>query len=294
MRQKWLSINDYTKKSKAILLSLSIFLGSIIIILIYFFIFLQPSNYREWEKGFEILPNFSISGNQVSIQNLRNTTYDINNQPNIGYLNTTFDTNKITKVWFVFEPFTVKPFTGFKGVAHTYFIFDFVDHEPIAISVEARREIGEKYNAWKGLFNQYELTYIWSTEQDETIKRVAIEHNRLYMYPLTISNSSAQKLLLQLAQSSQDLFTTPRFYNSISSNCTNELAKAANRVKPGSIPFSMALYFPGFSIKELYKLGYLPKEIPVENLQKKYNISQTVEKIAHDPDFSKKLRQSFE
>ena len=73
------------------------------------------------------------------------------------------DVDKLERVWFVKEPFTVAPLYGFDGIAHTYFVFDFQDQDPVVISVEARRQHGLAYDVVRGAFNEYELTNIWGT-----------------------------------------------------------------------------------------------------------------------------------
>src|SRR6185312_13430070 len=103
------------------------------------------------------------------------------------------------------------PFSSLEAVAHTYFVFDFTDQPPLVLSVEARRERGEVFDLVRGLLNEFELMYIWGTEPDLTGRRAIVEHNRLYMYPLTIPRESAQALLLELARTSQALETQPRF-----------------------------------------------------------------------------------
>ena len=45
-------------------------------------------------------------------------------------------TRRTSGVRFVEEPFTIAPFSSFKGVAHTYFVFDFQGQPPVAVSVE--------------------------------------------------------------------------------------------------------------------------------------------------------------
>ncbi len=277
---------------RIILVFSSFILLSLIFASIYFFILLQPSNNRNWEFGFQTLPNVIISGNNVTIKKLRDYSFTENNVTE-KYTDQTVDVSQLERVWFVVEPFTIKPFTNFKGVAHTYFVFDFKDHSPIVVSVEARREKGEKYDAWIGLLNQYELIYVWGTETDETIRRVVIEHNQLYMYPLTISTESAQKLFLEVASSTHDLENHPRFYNTFLSNCTNELAKAANKVKPNSVPLNIALFLPGYSEQELYKLGYIPNQQPLDQIKQSYYISDYVKQLYADPDFSQKLREKL-
>lgn len=253
--------------------------------LIYIFIILKPSNNRNWEFGQERLASIKIDNNLVTIQGIRDFHFQPKKITSTDYINRTVDINDLEKVWFVMEPFG-----KIKAVAHTYFIFDFKNQEPLAVSVEARREKGEKYNAILGDFNQYELIYIWGTESDETIRRVLFEENKIYMYPLNISSSGAKELFLQMAQKTHELETQPRFYNTLISNCTNELAKSANKVKPNAIPFNLALFLPGYSVNELYKLGYLPTNVPVDQLPIKYYISNFVKENYNEPDFSNKLR----
>jgi hypothetical protein len=205
--------------------------------LTYVHLLLQPSNQRDWEFGVETLPEISIQGSSVLVQHVRDFRYTAEWTRSSGYVDRAFEVDRIERVWFVEEPFTIAPFTGFGGVAHTYFVFDFRDQAPLAISVESRRERGEDYDAIRGLFNEYELIYIWGTEEDLTGRRAVLEQNDLYMYPLRIPGEAARELFLQLAHASQQLESQPRFYNTLTSNCTNELAKAANT----------AAYLPGVS-----------------------------------------------
>ena len=139
--------------------------------------------------------------------------------------------------------------------------------------------------------NQFELMYVWATEEDMTGHRVLVEHNKLYMYPLTISQSASQQLFLQLAKSTQNLETYPRFYNSLTSNCTNELAKNANQIKPHAIPFNLTWFIPGYATSELYRLGFIPNSLPLEKLSQEYYISDLVSHYATNSHFSELLRE---
>jgi hypothetical protein len=268
-------------------------LGALVVVVLalaYIFVLVRPSNDRVWEYGMTTLPDISISGGTVSVRNLRDFDWSADGPVSSNYVDRTFALERITRVWFIEEPFTVPPFNGFEGVAHTYFVFDFQDQPPVAISVEARRERGETYDVVRGLFNQYELIYIWGTERDLTGSRAVLEKNRLYMYPLSIPNDAAQQLFKNLAEASQHLETQPRFYNSLTSNCTNELAKAANMVKPGAIPPNIALVLPGYADKVLYDLGFIPHDLPLADVRRKYFISDTVAATYEQPDFSSLLR----
>jgi hypothetical protein len=262
--------------------------------LLYIFLLLRPSNTRTWESGMEHPPRITIAGTSVFVHNVRDFRHTPEGTLSYSYLTRAFDIDAIQRVWFVEEPFIIPPFTAFTGVAHTYFVFDFHDQEPVVISVEARREKGETYSAWRGLFNNYELIYVWATEEDVTVRRAVLENNELYMYPLTISLEAAKQLFLELAQTSHELETNPRFYNTLTSNCTNELAKAANKVRPGAIPRNVALLFPGYSEELLYRLGFIPNDVALEALRKRYYISALVKELYDREGFSILLRLELE
>lgn len=272
---------------------LLLFLLCFSVFLVYFFMLVKPSNSRNWEVGYETLPGISISSNQVSFKNLRDYHYTPGKLASRDYLQKSFDITQLERAWFVFEPFQIQPFTDFKGVAHTYLVFDFNGSEPVAVSVEARREEGEQYSAWLGLINKFELFYVWGTEVDQTVRRVIVENNKLYMYPLQISREDTQSLFLRLAEATGELEVHPRFYNTLSNNCTNELAYAANRVSPNLFPLNLALFLPGYSVDELYKLGLIPTNLSIDDLNKRYFISDLVKKLYLEEDFSKKLRENL-
>jgi hypothetical protein len=258
--------------------------------LAYVFLLKRPSNERSWEYGMETLADITITGQSVHIQHVRDFEWGPDGPRSSEYVDRTFDVDRIARVWFVEEPFTIGPLTAFKGVAHTYFAFDFENQSPVAVSVEARRERGETFDGLRGLLNQFELIYIWGTERDLTGSRAVREKNQLYMFPLNIPLEAAKQLFRDLAEVTRQLGVKPRFYNTLMSNCTNELAKAANMVQPGAIPPNIGLVLPGYSDEVLYKRGFLPNNVPLEQLRQRVYISEFVKANYERADFSTRLR----
>jgi hypothetical protein len=265
-------------------------LGLALLWLGYRFFVLQPSNNRDWEYGIEVLPHITIDGNVVTAQHERDFRWSADGPVSSDYVDRSFELDRLERVWFVEEPFPVAPIKDFKGMAHTYFVFDFQDQSPVAISVESRRRRGQAYDVVRGTFNEYELMYVWSSEQDATGRRAVLENRQLYMYPVVGSMDSARRLFMQLAEESAQLETHPRFYNSLTSNCTNELAKAANKAQPGAIPPNIALIFPGYADRELYDLRLIPADAPFETIRARYAVTVTVKESLDQPDFSRLLR----
>lgn len=273
---------------------LSIFiLLSLFTFLFYTFTILKPSNNRNWEFGFEKLPHITTSSDTVTIENFRDFHYNPHGIVSSNYITREIPIESIERTWFLFEPFNATSAINFKGVAHTYFVFDIKGQNPVAVSVEARREKGEAFGLIPGMLNQFELMYVWASEEDLTQRRILIEHNDVRMFPLTISAEQSQALFLQMVKTTQSLETTPRFYNTFMSNCTNELAKNANEAKTGSVPYSIAWVFPGYAVGELYKLHYIPTDYPLEKEEEQYQIKSIVEQIYNDSDFSKTLREKL-
>jgi hypothetical protein len=257
----------------------------VVAVCVYIYGVLKPANTREWEYGFEILPHFSIAGNRVTVKNLRDFTYVSGSTFQKGYFDEDYSIDSISRVWFV-----VSKFSGFEGVAHTYFVFDMTDRAPITVSVEARRERGENYDIVGGLFNSFELMYVWGSERDALVRRSLVNKDKVYMYPLTLPEGGAAKIFMRLAARSHDLESTPRFYNTLFSNCTNELAKTANDIKPGAIPWNISLVLPGYSARELQKLGYIKSSDPIEKLERDHYVTDFVREHYADTDLSMQLR----
>lgn len=258
----------------------------ILVIVLVFFLSIKPSNTRDWESEFAVLPNVTIEGDVITIANIRDWRYSEQEILSKNYINRTFNITDLERVWFLIEPFG-----KWDGVAHTYFVFDFKNQDPITFSIEARREKGEDYSAFLGLFKKFELIYMWGTEQDFTLRRVVLQKNSVHMYPMTISSEFQRSLFMELAKATQKLETTPRFYNTVTSNCTNNLAYHANTISPGVAPFHYARFLTGYSGQYVYDLGYIPKDKSYEEIKAQYYINTIVNEMYTEENFSELLRE---
>jgi hypothetical protein len=111
--------------------------------LVYRFLVLQPTNQADWEYGMTTLPHITINGDVVSVQHERDFRWSSDGPLSSEYVDRSYDVTRLQQVWFVEEPFTIKPFYAFNGFAHTYFVFDFPGQPPVVVSVEARRQSGQ-------------------------------------------------------------------------------------------------------------------------------------------------------
>lgn len=266
---------------KKILFALLALIGVLLLI----FFLQKPSHNRNWEIQSKTLPEISLDGDTVTITNIRDFTYSPTDITDLGYTTRTFNINNVTKAYFIIEPFS-----AWDAVGHTFLSFDIEGQDPIAFSVEARREEDESYSALAGLFKKYELWYVWGNETDLIVRRGLYLDHPLYMYELELEQSRVQKLITGLIQKTVDLQDNPKFYNTLLSNCTNELAKIANSVTPDSIPFHYSLFLTGYSDEYLYQLGLIENTTLFKELESQHYITNIVKEIYSEEDFSTTLR----
>jgi hypothetical protein len=76
--------------------------------------------------------------------------------------------------------------------------------------------------------------------------------HEVFVYPVAISAEQREALLRNLLERTHALETRPRYYNTITSNCTNELAKAAG------FNWAPAFIFTGRSDEYLFRRGIIP------------------------------------
>ncbi len=246
----------------------------IVLILGIFIFFKEPSLHRDWTDDAQTLPDITISENKINIKNLRDWRYKYQETISWNYYEETFDLDKIDKAYFL-----MNPFGKWEGVGHGFFLFEFNDGKTVSVSVEARRENNEPFGAFRGLFNNYEMWYVWGSATDLFSRRAIYHDEDLYMYPLLIKSETVKGLFLDLAKTTESLETKPKFYNTIFSNCTNVLADSSNRVNPGSIPWNWARVFTGYADNKLYELKLIPYDKPFEQIFEEARIDEKVKNI---------------
>lgn len=262
-----------------------VFAVAMVLALAYFSI--RPSNNREWNLDQQVLPEISINDNLVTIKNIRNFTYRTPSDYTPGYYDKTFDLDKLKNVYYMVEPFSGHG----AGAAHTLLSFEFEPENFIAISVEIRKEVGEKFSPWKGLLRQYELMYVIGDERDLIKLRSNYRKDKVYLYPMAGSIEKKRALFLDMLDRAQKLQTDPEFYNTLFSTCTTNLVAHLNKVSPNRVPFSFKVLMPAYSDELAYNLGLIDTDLDFSKAKQKYLINERAEKYADDPNWSIRIRE---
>jgi hypothetical protein len=233
-------------KKKPLLSALAVVLFAILLFAI-FVMTRTPRLDRDWEEHLAVMPKIEMSASGFSLGPATDWTYAPEGPTAKGTASFSANYADLRNVWFMVEP---QPGGGY--AAHTLVLFEFAGDRMIGLTVEARREKTEQYDAVQGLFNKFELAYIWSTSKELLTRRAVFLKKDIYVYPLKLDDKQKDDFLKALLQQTVSVETTPRFYNTFTSNCTNELGKVAR------IPWHYSFILTGYSPQYLHKLKYIP------------------------------------
>ena len=244
-----------------------------------------PSNDREWSPDQQVLPYAEFKGDEVTVLNIRNFTYQSTTDYEPNYYDRTFNLNDLQSIDYIVEPF------GSIGAAHTFVSFGFSTGDYLAISVEIRKEIGESFSPVRGVMRTYELMYVVADERDAVKLRTNYRKDDVYLYPVNTTKEKMQRLFIDMLTRANTLKEQPEFYNTLTNTCTTNIADHVNEITPSRIPWDLRLLFPENSDELAYELGLLDKSIQLEELRKQHLINEKAEKYADSVDFSKLIRQ---
>ncbi len=249
-------------------------------------ILVRPSHDRMWELGQEALPAITIKDSgEITITNFRNFDWQKEGSTTPRYETRTYTLDTIKTV-----DVLISHFADFEGLAHIFLSFGFENGEHVIVSVESRREIGEKFSPFLGMFRQFEIMYVVGSEEDVIGLRTDVRENeRVYLYPTNASKESVKKLFLAVANDVNDIQEKPRIYNTLLNNCTNAITRRVEDISEVNFPLTWKTVLPGYFDEVLYEMQLIPSNLPFEAIKSMHHIdNDTVNR--YDPTYTKDLR----
>ena len=247
---------------------------------------LQPSNDRYWQNDVAILPYADIEPQRVTVHNIRNCEYRSEMDFDVRHYDKTFDLDKLHAV----DLFLV--YWGSPHIAHTMFSFGFDGGDQLCISIETRKEIGEEYSALRGLFRQYELMYVVGDERDLVRLRTNYRQGEdVYLYRLRATPENRREFLLSYLRYVNSLRECPEWYNAVSTNCTT--AVRAQRAVVDRAPWDFRMLVNGHLDELLYERGIITTDLPFPELRERSHINARARAAGESPQFSKLIREQL-
>lgn len=248
--------------------------------------FLHARNDRTWASDQVKLTSADFRGSEVTVHNIRNCHYTSADDYELRYYDKTFDLNRIESVDFIIIPFADMP-----QIAHVMTSFGFAGGEHVCVSIEIRREKGEKYSPVKGFLQQYELMYLVGDERDLVGLRAIHRLDDVHIYRTRATPEQARELFTDMLTRANKITREPEYYNTLANNCTTNVVNHVNKLWPNRIAYSVQLLLPGYSDRMAYELGLLDTTKTFEETREAARVNRLAYLHRESSDFSTKIRE---
>jgi hypothetical protein len=245
---------------------------------------LPASNDREWSDDVAQLAAGSVQGNHVVLHNVRNFDWRSLTDYTQRWETRDYDLDHLRSVDMILS------YWSGMAIAHMLVSFGFDDGEHVAFSVEIRREKGEKFSEIGGFFKQFELSVIAADERDVIRLRTNIRGEDDYLYAVQMPTAEMRSLFLAYVDEANSLVQKPRYYNTVTANCTTLVYHMMKRIM-GHLPLSYRLLLTGYLPGYVYAVGGLDRRYPLDELRARGRITERARQSDRSPTFSADIRR---
>ncbi|WP_336721608.1 DUF4105 domain-containing protein [Acinetobacter soli] len=245
---------------------------------------LAPAQNRDWDPEVARLLDYQRQGDQITLHNVRNFDWQPDGQYTERWETRHYNLNQLRGVNII-TSYWMGP-----QIAHTLVSFDFEQQKPLVFSIEIRKEKNENFSAIGGFFRQFELSLVAADEKDIVYTRSNVRHEQVYLFPVQVSKEQAKALFLEYLKTSDELRATPKWYNTLTSNCTTLVFDMAQAINPDELPKDYRLLASGYLPNYLYDLNVLSHEY---SIAKWYQMAYINERAAEYEKFKHQNSLNF-
>ncbi|MFZ1720172.1 MAG: DUF4105 domain-containing protein [Candidatus Moraniibacteriota bacterium] len=263
--------------------SLLLLLG---ILLILFLSAQKPSNDRDWAPDVAILPSGHLSGDILTLKNIRAFRYGDDGSMMEKRFEKIFSIHDIRSVDLFIEPFSFVV-----GPAHSLLSFSLADGSRIVVSVEVRRQNHQRHASfWLSALGQYGLCYVIADEEDAILLRTNIRKDEVYLHPLRLTEEQCQNLFLDIMKRANTLLEHPELYSLLSNGCATNIRTHLNAVLDKQLPFHWSFLLPVFLPRYLYNRHLINTDLPFEEHRRSARINDKPDQYP-DLSYSEAIRK---
>jgi Domain of unknown function (DUF4105) len=244
---------------------------------------ISPSNNRVWADDVARITTGVVDGDHVTLQNVRNFDWRTKTDYTQRWETRTYDLRRLDSLDMVLS------YWSMPAIAHVLISFGFDDGEHVVFSVEIRREKTESFSEIGGFFKEFELSIIACDERDVIRVRTNVRGEDDYLYRIRMPVDDIRSLFLAYVSQANDVARKPRFYNTITANCTTIIYHMAKRIV-GHLPLDYRLLLSGYLPGYVYKVGGLDNRHSLEELRALGRITDRAKESDRLPTFSADIR----
>jgi len=249
----------------------------------------KPSLTRNWSPDQAVMPRAEFLGDgEIRLQHIRSINYRTTRDYDLKYYDKQFNIADVDTAWLVISPF------GGRGVAHAFLSFGLKDGTFIAVSIEIRRQKGEKFTALKAFMRQFEIMYVIADETDVIKVRTNCVKDRVRLFPVQAEKKLIRSVFVDVLRRADKLGKKPEFYNTLWNNCTTNIIMHTRRFSSKPIPlWSIRYLLPESLDKIAYRLNIIDTHLPFDAAREHFDITALAQELEADEDFSAAIRRHF-
>jgi hypothetical protein len=247
---------------------------------------IHPSNDRIWADDVAQMTTGTVDGHRVTLHKVRNFDWRSNTDYTQRWETRDYDLNRLNSVDMIMSYWTVP------AIAHMLISFGFDDGGHVVFSVEIRREKTENFSEIGGFFKEFELSIIAADERDVIRVRTNVRGEDAYLYRIRLPVPAMRSLFLGYVEQANALVRTPRFYNTITVNCTTLVYQMMERIV-GYLPLSYRLILSGYLPEYVYRVGGLDQRYSLQELRARGRITERAKTADRSDTFSADIRQGI-
>ncbi|MGE8540859.1 MAG: DUF4105 domain-containing protein [Acinetobacter sp.] len=256
---------------------------------LFWYFGLEARQDRQWAPEVSKILHYEQRGDLVTLHNIRNFDWHADGSYTERWETRQFDLSKITGVNII-TSYWMGP-----KIAHTLVSFDFTDRQPLTFSIEIRKEKNEDFSAIGGFFRKYELSLVAADEKDIVYTRSNIRGEQVYFFPVNMPQFERKALFEEYLHKADHLAAHPKWYNTLTSNCTTLVFDMVQAVSPQQLPMDYRLFASGYLPNYLYDLHAVSHQWDMKTWYQRAHINPRVSgyKQISSADYSKLARKGL-
>jgi hypothetical protein len=247
---------------------------------------IAPSNDRIWADDVAQMTTGAVEGNRVTLFKVRNFDWRSDTDYTQRWETRSYDLDRLNSVDMIMS------YWSGTAIAHMLISFGFDDGAHVVFSVEIRREKRESFSEIGGFFKEFELSIIAADERDVIRVRTNVRGEDDYLYRIRMPVSAMRSLFLGYIGEANGLVQTPRFYNTITVNCTTLVYHMMKRIV-GYLPMDYRLILSGYLPEYVYSVGGLDQHYSFQELHAQGRITDRAKQADRSDAFSEDIRRGI-
>jgi hypothetical protein len=247
---------------------------------------IPPSNDRLWDDDVAQMTSGKIIGSRIILHNVRNFDWRTDTDYVQRWETRDYDLDRLNSVDMILS------YWRGPAIAHMLVSFGFDGGERVVFSVEVRRQKSQRYSEIGGFFKEFGLSVIAADERDVIRVRTNVRGEDDYLYRIRMPLSAMRSLFAAYVEEANTLVKAPRFYNTITVNCTTLVYHMMRRIV-GRLPLDYRVLLTGYLPGYVYHVGGLDRRYSLDELRTLGHITARAKLADDSAGFSADIRQGI-